>query len=496
MGRATRLRLGVPSAAQTGSAANVVYAKPVGAPDAGWTMTVDGADNWVHYTSRGPTTAFSTDAAADIDLAITAPSARTTVEVFAVQDDVWPPLDLPMTFAGAAINITVPAGFTGNVFVKTAEAPNWQDMLSIGVLPLETDAPAQPSDVTYYFGPGMHTGATITLNSNDTVYVAGGAYVNRRFVCGTIGGGYDQKTNIKIFGRGVIDTNNGYGITQQGLGTMDLAGITGLTITGITYASRYGYAIATYQCKNVVVDRIRLYSCEVVGASTYTAEGTPDGIDPIACQGFTFKRSFASASDDTSAIKASKYGANGNVSEHLYESNLYCQGGKSNASDIGYELGTYTTSAELQLLVTGVTYRRILCPIVWRDQQSFRTNGFGIHCCTAATVTFVLYEDIWMPNIKVKDWDIFVSTFYTSGFSSSLAGDANRGVITDVTYRRVKWPTSGNRPVRIAADLSDPVTYVGKKLARIKFEQCERAGVALTAPQGDWTVSNADVTFS
>ena len=487
MSRATRLRLGVPSAAVSGSATNVTYAKPTGAPDAGWTMTVDGVDNWVHYTSRGPTSAFSTDAAADIDLVLTAPSTRSQVSVFAVQDDVWPPVEMATTFSGAQINVTVPAGFHGNIMVKTEDAPNWQGIMGIGVLPLETDVPAQPSDVTYYFGPGTHTGATIALNSNDTVYVAGGAYVNRRFVCATINGGYDQRTNIRFYGRGVIDNNNGYGITNQGLGAMDLSGITGLTIEGIAYVSRYNWAIALYQCKNVTIDRIRLYSCEVVGASTYAGEGTPDGVDPVACQNFTFKRSYASVCDDTSAIKTSKLGVNGNASEHLYESLLFCQGGKSNGVDIGYELGTQT--------ITAVTYRRIYMPVVWRDSVSFRTAGLGLHVMTAATVNFVLYEDIWMPSIVAKDWDLFLSTFYTSGFASSLAGDANRGTVTDITYRRVKWPTSGNKPVRVAADLSDPATYAAKRLQRITFEQCERAGSVLTAAQGDWQVSNADLTF-
>lgn len=465
------------------SAQVVTYTKPSGAPDAGWSTTIAGAATWTHYTGRGAVATYSTDAAGPVQVTLTAPATVTAVEVKLQQEGVWPPPTVTPTFAGTQVSFLLPAGFLGHALVRinNANPPGgWQSFCTIGALPLETDVPASGA-VTYWFGPGVHTGGPITLGTNQSLYVAPGALLKRRIFSGAFNGAANQASNVRIFGRGIIDVTNGYGPTNQGLGTADFCGVNGLTIEGITYVGRYSWAIGTYRCTNVLGDRIRLFSCEIPDAADYASQGTPDGWDPVGCTGFTLKRSMISASDDSSAIKCNKYGFVANSTDHLYEDLMLVQGGKSNVTEIGYEVFLQT--------VTDITYRRCYAPIAWRDTAPFRTNTFGMHLISAGTIDGVLFEDCRADEARLKDYDLFVSNFYFSGGFGSSSGDANRGYLRNVTYRRVDFP--GDAPVRITADLTDP-NYEGgaKKIINLTFDDCTRNGVPLTAAQADWTVTN------
>ncbi|HEX6446091.1 MAG TPA: hypothetical protein VF053_13440 [Streptosporangiales bacterium] len=64
--------------------------------------------------------------------------------------------------------------------------------------PPERDVPSPGDPDVLYFGPGVHHAGAVTLHSNETVYLAGGAWVEASFL------GIDVK-NVVIKGRGVID---------------------------------------------------------------------------------------------------------------------------------------------------------------------------------------------------------------------------------------------------------------------------------------------------
>jgi hypothetical protein len=65
--------------------------------------------------------------------------------------------------------------------------------------PPERDVPSPSDPDVLYFGPGVHRlGPNVTLHSNETIYLAGGAWVEGAFL------GIDVR-NVVIKGRGVID---------------------------------------------------------------------------------------------------------------------------------------------------------------------------------------------------------------------------------------------------------------------------------------------------
>jgi len=65
--------------------------------------------------------------------------------------------------------------------------------------PPESDVPSPTDPNVLYFGPGVHhLGPNVTLHSNETIYLAGGAWVEGAFL------GIDVR-NVVIKGRGIID---------------------------------------------------------------------------------------------------------------------------------------------------------------------------------------------------------------------------------------------------------------------------------------------------
>ncbi|MGI8880197.1 MAG: hypothetical protein ACR2KJ_06730 [Jatrophihabitans sp.] len=67
--------------------------------------------------------------------------------------------------------------------------------------PPEVDVPPATGDPNVlYFGPGLHTiGAGVELHDNETIYLAGGAYVQGAFIA------HGAVHNVTIKGRGIID---------------------------------------------------------------------------------------------------------------------------------------------------------------------------------------------------------------------------------------------------------------------------------------------------
>lgn len=108
-----------------------------------------------------------------------------------------------------------------------------------------TDKPEQPNTAaTYYYGPGVHhIGLRKELNSNESVYIAGGAVVEGSFVI------KQGAEGVKIQGRGVLSMGEWPHTTTAYLHLMTVAsiysaGTKNTKIEGITIANSCGYTTA------------------------------------------------------------------------------------------------------------------------------------------------------------------------------------------------------------------------------------------------------------
>jgi hypothetical protein len=149
-------------------------------------------------------------------------------------------------------------------------------------------APAPPSEgdpSVRYFGPGVHRPGHITLKSNQTVYIAGGAVVH-----GSIHAA--EASNIRILGRGILDASTFE--RGQGRGCIRLTDCRDVVIDGPILRDPDVWCLSLFGCSNVSIANVKL-----IGLWRYNA----DGIDVCNSQDVAIRDSFIRSFDDSIAVK-------------------------------------------------------------------------------------------------------------------------------------------------------------------------------------------------
>ncbi len=177
----------------------------------------------------------------------------------------------------------------GSVIV---EVNGMHHALHLFASPPEQDAPAPDAAGVRYFGPGVHRPGKIELQSNESVYLAGGAVVY---------GSVQARgaSNIRIAGRGILDVSPFE--RGQGGGAVRLSDCSQVTIQGIVMRNPDVWCCSLFGCRGVTVADVKL-----VGLWRYNA----DGIDVCNSQDVEVRDCFVRAFDDALVIKGLKFGAN------------------------------------------------------------------------------------------------------------------------------------------------------------------------------------------
>jgi hypothetical protein len=151
--------------------------------------------------------------------------------------------------------------------------------------PLEVNPPAGPSAGVIYYGPGVHDPGRIRMNSGQTLYLAGGAYVK----------GWVNESgvnNLKIQGRGILSAEDrpyeGSGLNSKTLGLESSSG--GHLVEGVTFIQAKGFSCTLRGNNNLV------RNFKIVGSWTPTTDGVNTGANSIV------EDSFIQACDDTVKI--------------------------------------------------------------------------------------------------------------------------------------------------------------------------------------------------
>lgn len=155
----------------------------------------------------------------------------------------------------------------------------------------ENDAPASDAPGVHYFGPGIHRPGIIELQSNESVYLAGGAVVY-----GSVHA--RGASNIRVAGRGILDVSPFP--RGEGGGAVRLSGCSQVAIEGIVMRDPDVWCCSLFGCRNVTVADVKL-----VGLWRYNA----DGIDICNSQDVEVRDCFVRAFDDALVIKGLKFGA-------------------------------------------------------------------------------------------------------------------------------------------------------------------------------------------
>ncbi len=151
--------------------------------------------------------------------------------------------------------------------------------------PPEQDAPAPDAPGVRYFGPGVHRPGKIELQSNESVYLAGGAVVY-----GCIQA--QHAANLRIAGRGILDVSSFE--RGQGGGAVRLVDCSDAVIEGIVMRDPDVWCCSLFGCRRVNIADVKL-----VGLWRYNA----DGIDVCNSEEVVVSDSFVRAFDDALVVK-------------------------------------------------------------------------------------------------------------------------------------------------------------------------------------------------
>ncbi|MEP2690679.1 glycosyl hydrolase family 28 protein [Maribacter dokdonensis] len=186
----------------------------------------------------------------------------------------------------------------------------WHESLHILANPYEENIPDPNDPNVIYFGPGIHNVSQITVTDGQTLYVAGGAYIN----CVVpeieeeieIRGQLRKKptfilegNNVSIKGRGIIDQS---GIPKKERRYTILAlKAENVKIEGVTIFDPSHWTIPIQSSDNIHVDNIKIIGWR----------GNADGVDITSSRDVLVENCFMRTFDDAVVIKS--FGGYGEV---------------------------------------------------------------------------------------------------------------------------------------------------------------------------------------
>lgn len=284
----------------------------------------------------------------------------------------------------------------------------------------------------YHFEAGEHNVGPLELEDGDTVLIEEGAVVHAN-----ITGSGD---GITICGRGILH------------GTVKLQNCDNLNVRDVTICNDVKSWTNTLTCcTNSSYKNVKVFSCGAIYSQ--------DGINPVACKGFTIENCFIRTVDDCIAIKSFVADKDGDMGtrditvKHCVMVGWRCADGVT----IGFELN----GGEVKdILVTD-------CDILKTDGNGM-TGGhsaFSIVCDGAAEVHDITYDDIrTTDDIDPKNLEIIIT-------DGNLYGPDEPGQIHDITIRNIKWQNT-EKPFIIKG-------YEDHIVRGIRFEGCTLAGKPL-----------------
>lgn len=310
--------------------------------------------------------------------------------------------------------------------------------LAIFSNPLEENVPQQGNASVIYYAPGtINNEKQIDLQSNQTIYIAGGAVVNAN-----IRGKNLQ--NVRVIGRGILN------------GNVRISGTTNLVVDGIFIRSTNGWCNTLTDCHNTLYRNVKVFSYKTVWGI--------DGIDPVSCKNFMIDDCFIRTRDDCVSIKSMASHGRDTVKDINTDSITV-----KNSVLMGWQHADgVTLGFELQGgLVQNVLVKN--CDILSARGQG-RTGGhsaFSITCDGPSTVQNIRFEDIRVENaIEYKNLELIVT-------EGRRYGTAGPGHINGVYLKNIHWANS-DKPFVIAGI---PTNYV----ENVTFDHCYLAGKLLTS---------------
>lgn len=392
-------------------------------------ITVDGEDCYVYDTnvnhtrkwvsnylppiSRTPITYFDFEGRADI--VVTVPEREIeNVQISPVSYGIKPKVntkDHTVSFS-----ITKPDTYT----IQFNNSP--ERAVHIFANPIEQDIPDFNDEDVVYVGPGEWDIESISLESGQTLYVAGGAVIH-----GTINANFVK--DVKICGRGIIDGSKYKGWKgATAYIPLKFDHSSNIVVKDVIVLNSNAWVCQAFDSENGVIDGVKIISPRPNG----------DGITLQSCKNFEVKNCFVRSWDDSLVVK--NYSEN---SEQITFSNMQLWTDFAQSMEVGYE--TNKGSKE-NAAITGVTFENI-CVL-----NNFHKPVISVHNADDAIVSDITFRNITVENAQMGSGDgdtmpylIDLDITQNSNWSTTK----ERGQIKDIVIENVNVLSGKNSPSRI-----------------------------------------------
>ncbi len=158
--------------------------------------------------------------------------------------------------------------------------------LLVFVNPIEENAPSPDDKNAIYYGPGVHRADRVDLKDDQTLYLAPGAIVQ--------GGVHVVGKNVKIRGRGVLDSNPWKWREGPTGHTISILNSQNVSIEGIIVRGSSRWTVVSVNSDNVTINNVKLCGGRVQN---------DDGINPCNSRNVHVSNCFIRTDDDCMALK-------------------------------------------------------------------------------------------------------------------------------------------------------------------------------------------------
>lgn len=315
----------------------------------------------------------------------------------------------------AKLTIVVLGDYTGRVLHLFANS-------------IEKNIPSSTDPNVIYFGPGYHKipaeqKHTIQLTDGQTLYLAGGAFVEGMVAA-------NKARHIKIAGRGILAQFNNIR-TERSIHFIDCQDI---DISGIILSRQYqGWSGCMTRSQD-----IRIHDYKVVSPAIWST----DGMNLANCSDVEYDDCFFRAGDDNIAIKGlSGRGSprSGDPEAGLPNKDIAVRGcifwsDNNNAVVLGQE----TMASRYE----NISFRD--CDMLYvRDEEPVKA-AMAIVCLHGTTMTNITFDDI-----RVGPSGQLITVFFTESIFRLRGNQTLPGEISNLTFRNITASGAGSKTIRL-----------------------------------------------
>jgi hypothetical protein len=281
-------------------------------------------------------------------------------------------------------------------------------------LPEKNASTAQNKHIKF-FAPGYHLAGEIKLKSDETLYLAPGAWVE----------GYVQAfgKNINICGSGVLSGSN-YNWLKGPKKNMVLMSGEDITVRDVTLFSAWCWTLNFNAATNVLVDNVKIVCGRVIN---------DDGIDVCRSKDVVIRNSFVRCQDDCLAVKW--------WCENLVCTNMVFWGDAANIVRTGYECESKQSSLIFKNhLIKDIDILHLT--LNHRSVDNYWANcAFYLQASHGQTMSDLVFEDIRINECCKEDIFIKACTMPIVGSISSI-NFAEPGIMKNILFKNIKLPDS------------------------------------------------------